>query len=89
MEQDNLYKDFSEKVIEDAITQIFLGKIESGNKRKFKMGTGKLGVIDYLNAVHKDFNTEEELIELNTKWKEQLPEGIYYISEEEIKYYKI
>lgn len=82
-----LYKDLSLETIEKVLLQMTTGRVGLKDKRKFKMGTGKMGYIQYLNAWHKDLKTEEELVELNKKWQEELPHGIYMITEEGIEYY--
>ena len=54
---------------------------------EFIFGTGKLGYIQYLNVFFKGLIPEEELVELNTKWKEELPHGMYVINGEGVEYY--
>lgn len=87
--EDNIpptYKNLSLEAIEKALLEMTAGKVEPKKKRKFKMGTGKMGFIQYLNAWYKDSKTEDELIELNKKWKEELPQGMYIITEEGAEY---
>jgi hypothetical protein len=81
------YKNLSLETIEKVLLQMTTGRVESKDKRKFKMGTGKMGYIQYLNAWYKDLKTEEELVELNKKWQEELPQGMYMITEEGVEYY--
>ena len=80
-------KNLSLEDIEKALLEMTSGRVGSKDKRKFKMGTGKQGCIQYLNAWYKDFKTEEELVGLNKKWQGELPQGMYIITEEGIEYY--
>ena len=54
---------------------------------EFTFGTGKAGYIMYLNTFFKELLSEEELLELSKKWKEELPHGNYVISKEGVEYY--
>ena len=82
-----VYNNLSLETIEKALLQMVAGRVEPKEKRKFSMGTGKMGYIQYLNIWYKDLKTEEELAALNKKWQKELPQGMYMITTEGVEYY--
>ena len=81
------YDDLTLELIEEVLAQMTVGNLEVGSANTFTFGTGKLGCIQYLNVFFKRLISEEELIELNIKWQEELPHGVYVISGEGVEYY--
>lgn len=81
------YEKLTPEFVEEVLIQMVGCKLEVGNTRTFTFGTGKMGYIRYLNVFFKGLISEEELIELNSKWQEELPQGTYVISGEGVEYY--
>lgn len=81
------YENLTLELIEDVLAQMTVDKLEVNSDMAFTIGTGKMGYTQYLNVFFKGLISEEELIELNTKWQEELPQGMYVISREGVEYY--
>lgn len=81
------YYKLTPEFVEEVLAQMTIDDLEVNSTITFTIGTSKMGYIQYLNVFFKGLISEEELIELNTKWQEELPHGMYVISGEGVEYY--
>lgn len=81
------YENLTPEFIEEVLAQMTIDDLEVNSAGTFTFGTGKMGYIQYLNVFFKGLIFEEELTELNIKWQEELPHGMYVISGEGVEYY--
>lgn len=81
------YEKLTPEFVEEVLAQMTIDALEINSAGTFTFDTGKMGYIQYLNVFFKGLIPKEELIELNTKWQEELPHGMYVISGEGVEYY--
>jgi hypothetical protein len=81
---ETIYEKLTLKMVEDALFELAETKV---NKRTFRLGTGKAGILSYLKIFYEQCGLSEDEIKIKiTKATKELQEGSYIITEQGITY---